>query len=437
MKRILSIIAFGLLAAGITSAQEVETIYTNSGNVFSGYIFRQPTVGSHLQFVAEKQFITLPADVNPVITPERKDFERLPNNMQEWLRKEQGIDGGNVTLYRVTTQSATYYDVYVLNDSYPTSFVSFGRSLLNIAYSDINKICRVEADDPATKGAVAVLELSDGLQYKGDILEQYPGVAITFRSDDNITRSIPFQDITAIRFESPDKDKSLLEQIPLYDRVVMKNGMRYVGVITSRNLKAKQVLFQDKDASFARVLDAKEILAYEKTPADRKEAKVVEEEKPLKPVLIDTCGQEYARITKVTEKVKIDKKKEEERSRFIVTTPISEIVTIDTRSGDVCFNLDTKAISSRISINHAREYSAKEMKWNQTSYVLYPAIFQEDEKPTLDYDYDKENGRTILNVTFRQSGIYVICFDGSEDCVAVKVNVYGSTPWQPAERVEK
>lgn len=434
MKRFFIVLAFCLLAIGQISAQEVERIYTNSGKVYSGYISRQPTTGTYLQFIAEKQFITLPADARPVLSPEKKDFDRLPEAVRDWLRSEQGIHGGTVTLYKVTTKSSSYYGVYLLNSSTPVSFVSFGRTLLNIPYSDIQKICRNESVMPEGEGVVTILEMADGLQYKGDLLEQYPGVSVTLRADDGITRSIPYEDVVAIRYEPLDKGKSILEQIPLYDRVVMKDGARYLGVITSRDLKLKQVVFQDQDASYSRVIDAKEIAAYEKTPTNNNwGVKEQPEEEPLKPVLIDTCGRDYNRLTIVTEKVAVSKKITEERTRSVVTTPVSELVTVDTRSGDVRFNFETDARSSQISIRHAREYSAKEMKWNQTMYVVYPAIYQEDEVPAVEYDFDKVDGRTILDVTFRQTGLYVICFDGSDNCIAVKVNVSGSAPWLPVK----
>ena len=419
MKKYLIIVGALLCVLG-AKAQNFEQVYTKSGNIYNGYISRQPTTGSHIQFISDWESVTIPLSPDVTVIHENRDFTRLSTEMQEWLMQECGIYGGLVDVGRVTTKDNAYYNVYFLNEGVGLlAFVDFGRKLVNIAYDDIQRITRTPYAEDATEGIRTVIEMNDGMVYAGQILEQYPGVAVTFVSDDRITRSLAYKDITAIRYEAINMDKPIVEQADLLDRVVMKGGMRYIGIITSRNLLAGQVVLQGQDNRI-NVLNTRDISAYEKMPAliEKKAEDSVEETLP--PVLIDTCRREFNRFFVVKETVK-EKKKTQTLTRRIVMTPLSDIVAVDPYQGDVIINFQSLVRSSKIKVMKAEAYQSAETRWSQTVYVEYPSLTDQSPVADVDYDITQEGDRTVLHATIRQNGLYVICFDDKDECIAFKV----------------
>ena len=202
MKRII-LTTLAVFAVITAFSQNIEQVYTRSGNIYYGYISRQPTVGTHLQFVAERHTVTIPVSQEVQISRDERDFDRLPSIMQDWLRAECGIFEGKVETGQVVTKNEAYYDVYFVSGGGNTiSFMSFGRHLANIAYADVQRVARTPNPENAKEGVKTVIEMNDGMVYSGEILEQYPGVAVTFMSDDRVTRSLTYKEI-AVSSTSP------------------------------------------------------------------------------------------------------------------------------------------------------------------------------------------------------------------------------------------
>lgn len=414
-------------------AQNVEQVYTKDGNIYYGYISRQPTTGSVFQFVKERQLVTLSNESSGSASVEYSNvkFTSLSQAIQEYLVSEQGITDGTVKIAKIIADGKTYYKTFVLNDGYPLTFMWFDRALINIPYSNLQKIARNPRGSEEKSGVVTSVDLKGGYQYVGQVIEQYLGKSLSLLSEDNAIYSVDYADIAAIRYDGLDKSKPLFDQVPLLDQIVMSDGTRFVGFITSRDLVGGKITILEQRTNVSRMLESDKVQYFEKLPNIITVKDEPKDEKPAPAVLIDTMAREFNKFTVITEN-KTVKKKKVTFERFVVMTPLAEITTVNSKTGDVHFDFLSfpKVRTSHITICHAREYEATESKWGQTTKVLYPAVYSEDPVADVEYDFDKEKDRTIIDVTFPQSGLYVICFKGHDECIAVNVTVRGTSVWK-------
>lgn len=262
MKRfIFSISLLAFMCSCNVYASCPEKLNFKGGVVVEGHIVSQE-IGESVQFSVERVKATIPAKWVAVRVDANRNYGELNSKWKEWLHetgKESEykdskksfvmldmrlVDKAKMKSFTKAKQgdSISYHvlsnifnndsrEVHIFEDGSSISFIDLTNCQCTFKWSDIRSVEFAEREPKALNGIVDVVEETDGLVYKGQIIEKVLSDRIRLKTSDGMIRSILNSNINCIKKEPLNPEVSILKQTPYLDEV---NGME--GLITCQQI---------------------------------------------------------------------------------------------------------------------------------------------------------------------------------------------------------
>lgn len=265
------VLVFGLASLGNAIAQNVEQIYMKSGSVVEGYIAEQKP-GKYITIQATKATIVVNGDSLKNRITERVPLEYLPKEWKVWAEengKYQEIDGiRQLELSTLEFDNSRYSNVYLLERGSIITFLDLAPNQYKFVWGEMYRTVKHKRPANLFSGVQEVLVLEDNSRVVGQIIEQFPGKDLKFRTENGEVLSYKFSQIKQINTSKLTEQMGLWSQIQLLDRITVKGeDSALTGFISSRTL-GKELLFEFEDGS-KRVIKQNLVTSYAKIPNDR------------------------------------------------------------------------------------------------------------------------------------------------------------------------
>jgi hypothetical protein len=170
---------------------------------------------------------------------------------------------------------AQYENVLVLEQGSKYKLLSFEKRNFTFKWSDIVKTNKNESYYKNNPSIRDVVTLKNGKRYSGVVVEQVIGQELKIKHEKNSVETIRYADVMSIHTECLGDKADMWKQLPLLDKIELKDGTSLVGFISSR-MFGKNILFLSKKSDVERIVDLKEIAKYHKIVNSQYEVNTVE-----------------------------------------------------------------------------------------------------------------------------------------------------------------
>lgn len=231
-----------------------ETVVTESGDAYTGYIcFQSPNKGE-ISIKAEYYTRTITAKRYQV-TRDQKVFSELPQVAKKWYEDDRGevtnpdetyVDV--VTIYAKAPNGTKNYvvrDGIVIEDGDELTFVGFQKSV-HLSVADVKAIQHSLRDDDATAGIVDVFSTPNG-DIEGQMIEQVIGKSFRVLMSNGTKKNINIEDVTNYGKAPLEASQGILAQAPMVDEVTTIRKETIKGYIISRDYENAQIVIMTEN----------------------------------------------------------------------------------------------------------------------------------------------------------------------------------------------
>ncbi len=405
--RFITVTILGLISANII-AQNVEHIYLKNGTVVEGYIAEQ-IPGKYITFQTIKATVVVNSDSLQNKTTERIPFDALSAEWQEWAEQNKKyVEDNGQKLLELTTlefRNIVYPKVYLLEKGSLIKFIDLASNKYTFKWSDMYRTVKNKRPKNLFSGLKEILVLSDNSQVEGQIIEQYPGKDLKIETDRGEVLSFKSSDVKQIRTEKINEKLDLWVQIPLLDKIQVKEDTsELVGFISSRTL-GKELVFEFENGN-KRTIPQNQVIFYAKIPNEKyvevydkvlKEGEILLDGEPVYFVQLETVGQ------------------------YLV---LGSIVSAQKQVGStVCFQANLNDTNTPITLVKAHVESVTISDEKKKREIPYPVITYQDlvlsPLPVIRETTPLGN----IKVTFEveEAGDYVLHVQGQDGYVVINV----------------
>ncbi len=256
------------LIFGSSSAVVSQKLVLKSGSVLEGYIQSQRP-GEKIVFTAECSDILLPGKEVQSITSREVSFKDLSNSWKEWADKNEAWIGSGddrkLKLYDIVTQKRDLKNVRVLERGARVRYIDMSASSHTLSWDTIQALRSDSRDKSLLSGLNRTYQLTSGLEYVGQYVEEVPGQTISILSEDGVIQVLKSDEVAKYTIQKVNPNQTLFEQSDLIDVVKTKNGTSK-GVIIERNYGSNNyLLIQDQDGN-TESIKFQDIEEYSKEP---------------------------------------------------------------------------------------------------------------------------------------------------------------------------
>ena len=249
------------------------------------------------------------------------------------------------------------------------------------------------------KGIIEKITLTSGEVIEGKIIVQDIGNDIVLRLSSGTRRTVPVSEVAIISSEPISKEISLWEQVPLLDRIILKDGTSIEGFIVSRQMNDSVSILQ-KNRFKPKICHLADIDRYQKIinndycfdagKSSHSEVKVNGKTVRLAEVCIDV---DNVRIT----------------SNNIIQATVTEPLVIETS------DLETEA--------SVRMYKTKYDYGDDDNNIKPAYVFNALANPVAEAQLERRgDGNFRIQFTdIRKQGVYFIAFNGYESGILVEL----------------
>lgn len=222
-------------------AQIVQTMNLENGSVLQGYMKSQRP-GSACTFYAEEATIVMDGSKVKTISGKKVAYDNLP---EEW--KHYGDENGLFEKKREMNLSSIdtgnlINDVFVLEQGRTVRYVELKHDYM-LHWDEIASVEYAPRDEMLISGINRKMKMKDGYQVEGQCIMEIPGETATILREDGVKESVEKNGIVKDNFIKNNPDQSIFEQSKLLDRIKMKDGSVYTGIITEQNYEQTPYFF--------------------------------------------------------------------------------------------------------------------------------------------------------------------------------------------------
>lgn len=382
------------------SAQCVERVYTNTGDIYDGFISEQ-VPGEYISVFAEKATVTVSAKEVLDIRNDYRPFESLPEAAKEWFRENDDTLAVRLSSLELQKQ---YVDnaLIISKNSSEVKFISFTNKTYKIPWDSVSKTTK-ELDFDVPYGIRDVVTLKNGERLSGGIVEQIIGESLRIRTVEGVERSVLAEDVFSVRSEMIDDNVDIWSQVLMLDRLYVEGDEAIEGFIVSRVMGQKLNILKE-GTNIEQAIPLECITKYQKTwnkNYRKYDPPVIDMSRQIK---VNGINADFA------ETLSDDK-------RFYVSDP--SVVFVN--AGEI-FRIDLKNIECGKTLRAYRTESSRIFVKGDRSLFgkSFPAIRQDDD-PVYETPFVKgEDGYDSCEVVLRKKGIYFLSINGLESVLVVE-----------------
>lgn len=260
MMRKLSILSCAIVLCMGAIAQDFETIYTSSGNVYTGYISEQ-IPGNTISVYASE--VTLALAMNDIqnLRDEYRQVNHLSPLAQQYF-KSIGDSTAYVKLCSFDYQDAIVDDALLVKKTNDSLYVRlFTPKTYRLAWKEIHKVQK-NITHNASNAILDVVALKDGSELRGKVIEQVMGKTLTILQNDTTQTTISASNVSSLRIDISAVDDAF-NHVPLLDALVLKNDSVLSGIVLSR-MMGKHITILLADNKQEKIIPLTEIKSYRK-----------------------------------------------------------------------------------------------------------------------------------------------------------------------------
>lgn len=258
--RKLSLISCAIVLCMGAIAQDFETIYTSSGNIYTGYISEQ-IPGNTISVYATEATLTLAMNDIQNLRDEYRQVDHLSPTAQQYF-KSIGDSSAYVKLCSFDYQGAVVDDALLVNQTNDSLHVRiFTPKTYRLAWKEIHKVQK-NITHNASSAVLDVVALKDGSELRGRVIEQVMGKTLTIHQNDTTQTTISASNVSSLRIDISAVEDAF-NHMPLLDVLVLKNDSVLSGIVLSR-MMGKHITILLADNNQEKILPLTEIRSYRK-----------------------------------------------------------------------------------------------------------------------------------------------------------------------------
>ena len=250
MRKYLMTIALAVTFIVPAKAQIVQILNLKDGSVLNGYMKSQKP-GSNCVFSSENAIIVMEGKLVKEISSDKVDYNSLTDEWKKWAEDNEVLYGiGNsreMTLSTIEKRNGDKItDVYILEKGQYVKYVEFTQRDYPLEWADITSIEYVRRSNTLLTGvnrSFTVKKSNTTYTAVGQCIKEIPGSTIYLLEEDGVVESFDMRDIIKDNSSKNNTNQTLFEQSMLLDRIVMKNGITFEGIITERNYESNNYYF--------------------------------------------------------------------------------------------------------------------------------------------------------------------------------------------------
>ena len=370
------------------SAQNIERVYTKTGDIYEGFISEQ-VPGEYIAIFAEKATITVPSKDVANIRNDYRPFCSLSESAKVWFRENEDTVAVMLTSFEVEKQFVDNV-VIVSKDNKETKYISFANKTYRIPWDSLRKTCKsIDFDIPY--GVRDIVTLKTGERLTGGIVEQTIGESLKVKTEDGIEHGVLAEDVLSVRSEVVDEEVELWRQAQMLDRIYVDGDEAIEGFIVSRVMGQKLNILK-LGSNIEQSISLSDIKKYQKFwNKDYAE---------YEPPVIDTT-----KVIRINgNEVKLSETFTDDNN-YYVTDSLNVIV----KAGE-----DLKLYVQNHSIEKtAQIFKTESVKFSYKDDVkhygkMYPAI-KKDSDPVYESAFIKDDdNHDVCNIVIRKKGVYLL-----------------------------
>lgn len=272
--RKLSILSCAVVLCMGAIAQDFETIYTSSGNVYTGYISEQ-IPGSTVAVYASETTLALAMNDIQNLRDEYRQVNHLSPHAQQYF-KSIGDSTAYVKLCSFDYQGAIVDDALLVKKTNDSLHVHlFTPKTYRLAWKEIQKVQK-NITHNASNAILDVVALKDGSELRGKVIEQVMRKTLTILQNDTTQTTISASNVSSLRIDISAVDDAF-NHVPLLDALVLKNDSVLSGIVLSR-MMGKHITILLADNKQEKIIPLTEIKSYRKVQNPNYEDSVNEQD---------------------------------------------------------------------------------------------------------------------------------------------------------------
>lgn len=264
MKKFVMLCVATVGLAAVTSAQNIDQVYTKDGSIYEGFISVQEAKSITVKTEVAVRFVD-EVSISELILKSVNCAE-LPVEMQTWMFDNYpDLDEVEVASMKINDRKHRNVIVLEKGASARWKLLFFEPDVYEFPLAEVIKTTKTRYAIRQTAGIRDVVVLKSGHRFEGQVLEQIIGKELRIRTLENKVHNVNFNDIQSIHSEKIDPNSSILMQAPLWDCVVLLNGTSITGFITERVIRQHVKIFSREDQK-EHIVPIRNIKLYRKLP---------------------------------------------------------------------------------------------------------------------------------------------------------------------------
>lgn len=241
-------------------AQEFETIYTASGDIYRGYISEQ-VPGNTISVYATDATLTLAMNDIQNMRDEYRQVNQLSPAAQQYFKTVVNTKS-YVKLCSFDYKGNTMDNVLTLEKTTDSLRVRlFTAKTYHLPWKEITKVEKI-TDQTTDYEMLDVIQLKDGQEYRGKVLNQVMGKSVTIQISDSLSQTISSADISSLALDI-SLTEDVFTHIPLLDVLVLRDDSIVTGLINAR-MMGKYVTIFSSDTHKEQMVELSKIACYRK-----------------------------------------------------------------------------------------------------------------------------------------------------------------------------
>ncbi len=248
------VLSFGAIA------QEFEIIYTASGDIYRGYISEQ-VPGNTISVYATDATLTLAMNDIQNIRDEYRQVKQLSPAAQQYFKTIENTKS-YVKLCSFDHKGNAIDNALSLEQTSDSLRVRiFSAKTYHLPWREIVKVVKT-MNQNTDYGILDVIQLKDGQEYRGKVLNQVMGKSVTIQLSDSLSQTISAAEISSLALDISITE-DVFTQIPLLDVLVLRDDSIVTGVINAR-MMGKYVTIFSSDTHKEQMVELSNIVCYRK-----------------------------------------------------------------------------------------------------------------------------------------------------------------------------
>lgn len=240
-KHLIMITALAVIFSVPAKAQIVQTMKLENGSELHGYMKSQRP-GSACTFHAEEATVVLDGTKVKTISGKKVAYDNLSEDWKHYADENGILDKKREMNLSTIDTGALINDVFVLEQGRTVKYIELKHDY-ELNWDLIASVEYAERDEMLISGINRTIKMKNGHQVTGQCIMEIPGETTTILREDGVKESLEKNDIVKDNFIKNNPDQSIFGQSKLLDKIKMKDGAVYTGIITEQNYEQMPYFF--------------------------------------------------------------------------------------------------------------------------------------------------------------------------------------------------